>query len=438
MKTTEPRHRTLPDIPPESRVLCAVSGGADSVALLHLCRTLLEQGRLRALYAAHFHHGLRAAADEDERFVRELCESMGIECRVGRGDAGAEALIRGRGIEEAARALRYEFLEQCAAEAGADTVLTAHTADDQLETMLLNLTRGAGLDGLCGIPPRRGIFVRPLLQWTRAEILAYLERHGLPFREDESNADPRFRRNRIRLDVVPILRQINPSAAETAGRAAELLCADAGFLRALAETEIQTHAVLTDGESRFPAARLRELPFPIAARVLRALCVHIGWRDAALVHVEAMLALCAAASPHAEMSLPGGRAARRVYGELRVEPAAMQKHRNPSLQIRDLGLFQDANIYKSFNSFFVAGDTIVGSIGLRTRKSGDRIALPGAPGTRTLKKLMIDRKIPARERDNVPVVADEAGVIAVAGLGVDRSRLPRPGSRVLEVTIKHT
>lgn len=424
------------DFPPASRVLCAVSGGADSVTLLHMCGELLRKERLSWLGAAHFHHGLREAAHEDERFVRELCDTMSIECFIGRGDAGAEARKRGMGIEEAARTLRYDFLARCVAHTGADTVLTAHTADDNLETLLLNLTRGTGLDGLCGIPPRRGVFFRPLLGWTRADILTYVEKHGLAYREDETNADPRFRRNQLRHQVVPVLRGINCAVANAATRATSLLREDAEYLQSLANAEFSTFGNVTGGgECRFPAARLLELPKPIASRVLRGMCARAGLPNAGWTHIEDMLSLCGSSSPHAEIALPYKLKAYRVYGELHVGSAEALMRTPPSLHVQDVGMFENANVYKSFNSFFIASDTIMGNVRLRTRQQGDTLALSGGGGTKTLKKWMIDRKIPLNERDSIPVIADEAGVIAVVGLGVDRSRLPRPGAHVLKLEI---
>ncbi|MCL2030946.1 MAG: tRNA lysidine(34) synthetase TilS [Oscillospiraceae bacterium] len=433
-------------IPPEARVLCAVSGGADSTALLHLCAGLRDRGRLASLAAAHFHHGLRGAdADEDERFVRGLCAARDIPYFAGRGDTAAAARERGRGLEEAARALRYAFLEQAALDSGSDTLLTAHNADDNLETILLNLIRGAGLDGLCGIPPERGgsapRILRPLLGVTRAEILAYLDEHGLTYREDESNADPAFTRNRLRHGVTPVLRGINPDAARAAARAAALLRADAAYLSEQAGEQVRLHAYdIIEGESiRFPAGRVSELPPPLASRAVRALLARAGWHGPEQPHIQAVLDICASASPHASAPLPKGWSAYREYGALcvcRLPGAGDEPSGGFRLTVRDIGPYRPDFVYKSFNPFYVASDTIVGEIRARARRRGDTLAPAGKPGSKSVSRLMTDAKIPLRDRPRLAVLEDDAGLIAVERLGVDRSRVPASGANVWELKIE--
>ena len=429
-------------LPPDAKVLCAVSGGADSIALLHMCARLWRQGDLAGLSAAHYHHGLRgAAADADERFVRETCLVWGVPCFVGHGDAASAAKLRGMGLEEAARFLRYAFLEATAIQANASIILTAHNADDNLETILLNLTRGTGLDGLCGIAPvtlnSPLSLLRPLLFLTRTDILAYLSENGLAHREDESNKDAAFTRNRLRHEVLPVLREINPKAAAAAGQTSALLRADAEALRHMAVAEAEAHGTLSEGgRSWFPVSRLMELPLPVASRVIRLLCRRAGWHGPSHTHVQAILALCGSESPHAAAPLPDGWTARREYGGLRIAPAD-DGPRTFMVSIRDMGAYDPGIVYKSFNPFYVADDTIVGAIRVRARQEGDRIALIGAPGTRALNRLMMDRKIPLAERNRVAVIADDAGVIAAEGLGIDRSRAPHEGAGVLELTVEN-
>ena len=208
-------------LPRGGTVLCAVSGGADSMCLLHLLHTWAGEGGFRVA-AAHYNHNLRGAeSDRDAAFVAEWCAGQDIPCVIGAGDVAHEARARGLGVEETARQMRYEFLRGAADAMGCGRIATAHSADDNLETLLLHLVRGAGLHGLAGIPPRRGVVVRPLLTTSRAEIVAYLEANGVAHVEDSSNTDEGYARNRIRRQVVPVLRQLNPrlteSAAETMG-----------------------------------------------------------------------------------------------------------------------------------------------------------------------------------------------------------------------------
>ncbi len=200
-------------IPPGAGVLCALSGGADSMYLL--CRLL--EGREKygwTVYAAHFNHGLRPAAQRDEDFVRDWCKRQGVPLAAGRADVPAFVRREGLSVEEGARILRYRFLAETAEAEGLALTATGHHAGDNAETVLMNLIRGCGLNGLTGIPERRGDIVRPMLNVTRREIGDYLKEHGVPHVEDESNADPAFTRNRVRLRLLPLLEELNPRAAE--------------------------------------------------------------------------------------------------------------------------------------------------------------------------------------------------------------------------------
>ncbi len=220
-------------LPRGSKVLVAVSGGADSVCLLHLLRSVAGRRRL-ALTGFHLNHRIRPEAGRDERFVRGLFERAGLDCRVVWSDVRGYARRHRLGLEEAGRELRYRHMTRVAKRLGCDRVALGHTADDNLETMVLNLVRGAGPHGLAGIPVRRGIFVRPMLDIERAALVGYLAAAGAEWVEDETNADPGFRRNRVRLNVIPELRAINPAAVANARRAARLLQQEDEYLAGLA------------------------------------------------------------------------------------------------------------------------------------------------------------------------------------------------------------
>ncbi|MBR2880245.1 MAG: tRNA lysidine(34) synthetase TilS, partial [Oscillospiraceae bacterium] len=249
-------------IPPGTKVLCAVSGGADSVALLHFLSKMEDV----KLAAAHYNHCLRGTeSDADEEFVKTLCGKLGIECVTGRGDVAAYAAESGKSTEEAARTLRYEFLEKTARELGCSCIATAHNADDNAETVLLNLTRGTGLKGLCGIPPVRGKIIRPFLQNTREEIEHYLEQNGLEHIEDSSNALDDYSRNRIRHYVSPVLRQLNPSYTSAIARMTESLREDEEYISSAAAEFIGRE---TKGRSLSVDA-VMALESPVRMRVFR-------------------------------------------------------------------------------------------------------------------------------------------------------------------------
>ena len=221
---------TIDAITPGARVLCAVSGGVDSIYLLHRMTELAAQ-RGFTVGCAHFNHGLRGAeSDRDEAFVRTQCAHLGVPFYAGRGDARSVRVW----AFGAARQLRYAFLTDCAAAHGYDWIATAHTADDNAETLLLNLARGCGLRGLTGIPPQRGKLLRPMLDTTRAEAEAYLAAHGIAHVEDSTNASDAYARNRVRHHAVPALESVNAAFVQHAADTAALLREDERFLGGLA------------------------------------------------------------------------------------------------------------------------------------------------------------------------------------------------------------
>lgn len=214
-----------------ARVLCAVSGGVDSMYLLHRMAELGAQ-RGFTVGCAHFNHGLRGVeSDRDEAFVRAQCEKLGVPFYAGRGDVTS---VRGMGTEAAARELRYAFLTHCADEHGYDWIATAHTADDNAETLLLNLARGCGLRGLTGIQPQRGKLLRPMLDTTRAQAEAYLTARAIPHVEDSTNAADTYARNRVRHHAVPALESVNTAFVQHTSDTAALLREDERFLSGLA------------------------------------------------------------------------------------------------------------------------------------------------------------------------------------------------------------
>lgn len=418
---------------PGQTVVCAVSGGADSVTMLHLLRSLQRELGV-TVSAAHFNHRLRGAeSDRDEAFVRKLCADWGVPLTAASGDAAARARETGESIEEAARNLRYAFFASLG-----QSVATAHTADDNLETILLNFLRGTGLTGLGGIPPKRDFLVRPILCCTRQEVLAYLDEHRLPHAEDSTNAADDCVRNRLRHNVLPLLKAENPSLAETALRTAQLLRQDDAFLDRLAETALQTASA---GTMAWRCAPLAAEPDTVRTRAVRRMLQAIRIPKLSHAHIEAVDQLLFTDDPSARTSLPNGWEAQREYGRLRLARTADTDTFAPvplspgtSVHIPELGLVIRCEFTKNFAknlpgtfTFACRCDMIEPTKGLlvRPRRTGDTIRLPG--GTKTLKKWFIDWKIPAARRGLVPVLADEAGVLAVYGLGQNLDRAAAEG-----------
>ena len=292
---------------PGDTVICAVSGGADSVCMLHVLLSLRTALGI-TVEAVHFNHHLRGAeSDRDEAFVRALCAKLDVALHIGNGDVRARAAKRHESVEEAARALRYAFFASLPG-----LIATAHTQDDNLETVLLNLTRGTGLAGLCGIPPKRESFIRPMLAVSRTEIEAYLEQNGLSHVTDSTNFLPDARRNRLRQSVIPLLKAENPSLCETAFRMCRLLEADEAQLSAQAEVVLQ-QARLADGVQ---CSILAAYPQAVRTRAVKLLLSEIRAPKLSARHIDAVDRLLFSACPSACISLPGGYTARREYDRL--------------------------------------------------------------------------------------------------------------------------
>lgn len=321
-------------LPRGTRVLIAASGGADSTALLlGLHRVAPEFGL--EVHAAHLHHGLRGAeADADARFVADLCAARAIPLESGRRDA--RALLRARGLsgQDGLRIVRREFLSAAARRAGCTAIATAHTADDQLETLLMRLGRGAGIRGVAGIAPRRGRWIRPLLAATRAEIEADLAAARVRWREDASNADRAYTRNRVRHDAVPALVSAlggalpasDPARARAglARRVASLL-SDLGelsrWLDARARRIVRTLALIEGPAVVLPVAPLRGLPRALRLAVLRRAWASVGRQGLRRSHLDALDRALTARTPRGPIRLPDGVVASARAGRLRFVAA---------------------------------------------------------------------------------------------------------------------
>lgn len=431
---------------PGAEVCCAVSGGADSTAML-VCLLALREDLNITVRAAHYNHHLRGAeSDRDEAFVRSLCERLGVPLTVSGGDVAARARETGESVEEAARKLRYAFLERLGC-----TIATAHNADDNAETVLLNLVRGTALRGLCGIPPKRGKIVRPMLCVTRREIESYLLEKQLPHMEDSTNAAPDALRNRLRLEVLPLLRRENPSLSEVLLRGSLLLRQDEDYLEQLAHTALDS----ARQDSGWSCAALLAQPEAIRTRAVRAMLAQIAAPKLTSAHIRAVDALLTSGNPSAEASLPGGWTARRQYDLLTLcrkadAPAWLPVRLNtdgitelPALGLRIscrriARLEKNSENQNSPSTFVCRCDMIdkIPELWARPRAPQDALRLPG--GRRTLKRLMIDRKIPAAQRGLLPVIADEAGILGVCGIGPDTGRLAQEGLPAIRICIEKT
>ena len=419
---------------PRSGLLIALSGGADSVALLHVASRYQEKLGYR-LEAMHIHHGIRGSeADRDLEFCTTLCKELNIPLSVREYDIPTLAASEKTGLEETARKYRYLALEQLAAEHRLDGIATAHTATDHMETVLLQLTRGTA--SLHGIPSLRGAYLRPLLSVTREEILAYLEAHGLSHVEDSTNQSDEYSRNLIRHQVLPVLRSLNPRVEEAFSRATAHAREDEAYLQEVA----------LSAANRGDAAEISALPGPIRSRALIARAKQLGFSSLSQVHVNALVRLCQGAIPHSSLSLPGGAIVIEEGRLIRKSNALLPSDWEFTLQNGEnllpdgsiLLLCQNSdadpqkytayqqNIYKLLINATLNFATIEGTVTVRSRRAGDRILSGGIH--RSVKKLFCDCKIPLAERPYTPIVCDDKGILCIPALQLIRDGAVGVGS----------
>ena len=302
-------------------LVVGLSGGADSVALLDALTSLRRRRGFRVV-AAHLDHGLREGSADDAAFCAELCQRLDVPLRAGRADVRARAARERGGLEQAARRERYAFLRRVEEEEAAVAVAVAHTRDDQAETLLLRLLRGAGATGLAGMRPRNGDVVRPLLAVSRQEVLAHLRERGLAWREDPSNADTAHRRNRVRHELIPYLEErFNPGIRAALARTASVLADEAAYVRAEAEALLARIVRAEGGALLLRRAPLAEAPSAVARAAIRlALLRAGGLAQVGALHVDQVLRLARAKAPSGRrLPLPGGREARFTRDDVRIE-----------------------------------------------------------------------------------------------------------------------
>ena len=449
-------------LPPGTRVLCALSGGSDSVCLLHLLYRLRRRLDIRVA-AAHYNHCLRGAeSDRDEGFVREFVaqccgpdRSPGplgvaqplpeVELTVGRGDVAARAAQTKQGIEETARQMRYDFLQQAARELDCTVIATAHNADDNAETVLLHLMRGTGLRGLGGIPPVRDNIVRPLLTTTREEIEAYLRAQGLPWVEDSTNRSDRYLRNRVRHQVIPVLRRAAPDFDRRLIECSAAIRKDESYLEQLAGQAV-SGALEESGRLTLSAAAVGRQADPIALRCARLLMTRARNGDSrcTAAHLRALVGLCRSDDPSARIDLPGDLTARREYDLLVLDqkppsPLDTGEIALPLPGETDWGGWRIACTRETYTGqpcgprdFWLDGGLT--ALTVRPRRTGDTLAPPGRH-EKSLKRWFIDEKVPAHRREQIPVLAAGRAAAAVCGLGPDRRHVPGAGAPAWHITL---
>ncbi len=418
-------------------VIAAVSGGPDSVALLHILKKLAPVQGIKLL-AAHLNHQLRDEADEEEEFVRSLCREWQIPFYCKTLDVKKAAAAQKKGLEEAARDCRYQYFDELKHEIQAHCVATAHHRDDQAETILLHFLRGSGIKGLRGILPANGYLVRPLLGVNRAAIETYLEENSLSYRIDRSNYDLRFMRNRMRHELIPYLqKEFNPRIVDNLDRLGsiareehEAMEIETNILMASAVLSYDKEQVVID--SRFFGTLHPAFQRRIILSVLGRLKGDYGW---SALDVQLIMDLQHKPGSAKKIKLRKSIWVRKTYDQLIIGDR-LEKEINycypvttPGfISIKETGdkfCFDNMTMeeYKkgSRDEIYLDYDKLAKDIFLRTRKAGDRISLSGMKGRKRIKDYFIDKKIPVIERSRIPLLASQDEVYAVVGHSISRN-----------------
>jgi tRNA(Ile)-lysidine synthase len=427
------------------KVLAACSGGADSMALLYALLELRGEYGLK-IAVAHFNHRLRRAAAEDELFVIGMTQKLGLPVYVRRENIRDYAEKNGLNIEEAGRERRYKFLRETAARIGAARVSTAHTLTDQAETVLMRILRGSGPTGLGGISPCiDGLIIRPLIEVKRREVEAYLRARKIPYREDETNRDLRYQRNRVRLRLIPYLeKNFEPEIVRHLGRLAEISREEERVWETYSQAEVKRAILRERGRILLDARRLSVLPPALGRRLVRAFlsAVKGDLRRFSFRDVEAVRQL----DERKEAALPGKLVFRREKGLISIKEKAKtclpynhEWDAIKNLTIPETGLcFEGKRMQKGkqrLPPFDDARRAVVDASKLRlpllvrSRREGDRYRPLGAPGRKKLKEIMRAKGIPAGERNRLPVFLSGGKIIWVPGLPVSEDFKITPATR---------
>ena len=414
----------------DKRVVVALSGGADSMALLYvLCELKEEYGM--AVEACHVNHGIRGEdAVRDEIFVKAECEKLGVILHTFHFDVPDLAKERGLGLEECGRQVRYEAFESL----GDCLIATAHTLSDRCETLLLNETRGASLKGICSIPAVRGNIIRPLIDCTREDVEEYCRLNSIPFVTDDTNFDDVYSRNRIRLNVIPELKKINPSFEKAVSRLIESANEDEDFFREVTEKVFESAKT----DNGYNADIINAQHPSVRKRVLYKIINREADVKPELVHLKMV-----------ENILKGGTV--QIIGDTVISVRNSVLVINPQSEEAEEWEYDFSSLEASFGKRIIKAtvfnkndlppkqfvhknvldyDAVVGKCVLRNRRAGDRIRLAGSSCTKTLKKLFNEKHF--ENRNSLMILADEEGILWVEKSGcADRAKITEKTDKIL-------
>lgn len=412
-------------IPPGATVAAALSGGPDSTALLHILLILAPRLGF-TVKAISYDHALRPESADDTRFVARMCGAAGVPLRTQR-DPEPPA----RGVQQAARERRYAFFTRALEEGYAGLVATGHTLDDSVETSLMWMLRGAGPEAFGGVPPARGAFIRPLIETRKADLITWLAARGIEYRLDPTNVTGKYLRNRIRLHVIPAMEREAPGAVESVWRLSALSRDAAAFIAEEARARLEGIRV----PGGVDPARFMAQPAAIRGELLRLMARRAGLDASRLTfeRVEALERLAGSGRLGSVVELPGGYIARLDHGGLAIQ-RAMEERAAPVAFACPLDVPFGEGRLRIVPGAHPAGGELINleaapaAAALRTRAPGDWLRLPNLKGRKSLKKYLVDRKVPARWRGLMPLLAEGNEILWAPGLFVAERISARAGT----------
>ena len=411
------------------RITVALSGGADSMALLYALTALKDELNIEKIDAAHFNHKIRGdEALRDQNFALSKCEKLGIELHLGSADVPSYAAENHLSVELAARELRYRFFDSL----NTDAIATAHTASDNIETVLFNLTRGTALAGLCGIPPKRNRYIRPLILCTREDVENYCHKNNIDFVTDSTNLCDDYTRNKIRHSIVPVLKSINGSVETAVSRMTVSIREDEDFINGIVSEKYSE--LYSDG--KLSVVDFKEFHTAIAKRLIAKYCFASGV-EADSFHINQIYGICINGG---KTSLSGNRSAFVKDGFLEIAYTDRQPEKvsfKVEITQSDNNLFEkNKKVHNLLLKNILDCDKIMGKLVLRHRTAGDTVRLKNKNCTKTLKKLFCEYKIPLAERDAWPVLCDDCGVVWIYKIGVaERCAADENSNRIYKINV---
>ncbi len=412
------------------RVVVALSGGADSTALLYALNSLKDEYSI-TLEACHVNHGIRGTnADSDEAFVKAVCEKLGVTLHLLHADVPALASEKGLGLEECGRLVRYEFFSSL----GECLIATAHTLSDRCETLILNETRGSSLKGLNSIPAVRGNVVRPLIDCTREEIEAYCLENSLSFVTDETNFDDTYSRNRIRLNVIPELKKINPNFETAISRLIEISTENEDYMHSVTESVIKR----AKRENGYDAGVILSEHTAIRKRVIAELLKKDALIAPELVHIKLIENILSGGTAevigNTVVTVKNGilqiNPQKEEAGEWEYDFSSLSAHLPFGSVKAQIFNKNDLPPKQIVHNKVLDYDKISGECVLRNRRAGDKIRLAGSACTKTLKKLFNEKHLDGR--NNLLILADGEGILWVQGLGcADRAKITENTKKII-------